>query len=263
MGLWSDEASALKNGLRKGRESLKARGGADENAIQAQNTKWTLTVGLVKCQDLPKMDRLGAADPYVTFDIPGHDQQRSKTIKNTLWPEWGGQQFVFALQDDRRQMEVTVWDWNRWSGDNKIGKVRFWLAELSGKKSTASYDISLPPTNSKQKQSSTQSKQENHATITLSLSASNAVASEQACRGIPVGAAAADQHQPGDCELVGQAAAMRPSDAIPQVKMSMSSTDFHFHFSFALLLLLLLLVLVLLILLPGDLVTLSSGKHFV
>jgi Ca2+-dependent lipid-binding protein len=219
MGLWSDEASALKNSLQKSKEALKARTSADESSTKAQrNTKWVLTVGLVGCQDLPKMDRMGAADPYVTIDIPGHDQQRSKTLKNTLWPQWGGEQFVFAIQDDRRQMEVTVWDWNRWSGDNKIGKVRFWLAELSGKKTTESYEISLPP-NSKQ---STACKQENHATITLSLSASNAVVSEEACRGVPLGAAARNQPaplqistQPPDSDLVP---ARRAAEALPQVK---------------------------------------------
>ena len=34
----------------------------------------------IRAKNLPKMDVLGSADPYVTFDIAGLEQQRSKVL---------------------------------------------------------------------------------------------------------------------------------------------------------------------------------------
>ena len=171
--LWSD--GAAETGVMKGKQALalKARSNGKrlEQAANQREIKWVLRARLIRCHNLPRMDMIGSADPYITFDIPGHDQQRSKTLKNTLNPEFN-EDFVFEIHDDRRQLELTVWDWNRWSGDEKIGRVRFWLADLCGKESTDSYSLCMA--NTKQKE---EGKEGKDATITLALSASNHVAS--------------------------------------------------------------------------------------
>jgi len=97
----------------------------------------------------PKMDMPGAADPYVTLDITGQKQRTSKTIKNTLSPEWK-EEFVFALpsvprKDDKAELVATVWDYDTPpKKDEVIGEVRFRLADLAGKSSTHHMTIMKP-----------------------------------------------------------------------------------------------------------------------
>ena len=148
---------------------LAALGGASPVRTN-QAGPWQLRLGLIRARNLPKMDMGGAADPYVKFHIEGQKEQKSQTITNTLDPEWK-EEFVFDVKDDKGEMVVTVWDWDRMSKDEIIGEVRLRLADLSGKTSTRSIDIMKPGTTRH-----VIGKGSEKSSITLSLSASNAVA---------------------------------------------------------------------------------------
>ena len=131
---------------------------------------WQLRLCVIGAHHLPKMDMTGAADPYVTLDIIGQEQRRSKTIKNTLNPEWK-EEFIFDIKDDKEELLLTVWDWDRMSKDEVIGEVRLRLADLSGKSSTARVEI--------MKRGTTKhvfGKHGDQSTITVSWAASNSMA---------------------------------------------------------------------------------------
>jgi hypothetical protein len=110
---------------------------------------WQLRVGLIHAQHLPKTDISGSADPYVTLDITGQKQRKSKTIKNTLSPEWK-EEFVFALmsvprKDDKAELVMTVWSYDTPPKKDKVlGEVRFRLADLAGKSSTHHMNVMKP-----------------------------------------------------------------------------------------------------------------------
>ena len=148
---------------------LAALGGVSPSRAHKAGS-WQLRLGLMRANNLPKMDMTGKADPYVTFDILGHKQHKSKTIKNTLDPEWK-EEFVFDITDDKSELVLKVWDWDRMSKDECIGEARLRLADLSGKSSSSSINI-LKPGTTKHVMG-----KEEKSTVTLSLSASNSMAS--------------------------------------------------------------------------------------
>jgi hypothetical protein len=91
------------------------------------------------------MDLIGTSDPYVTFDIRGQDQQKSKIIKNSLNPEWN-EKFIFHMHDlswyqNDNELVLSIWDWNRMSKDELMGEVRLKLADLCGKSSTSTVNV--------------------------------------------------------------------------------------------------------------------------
>ena len=166
-----DEASIeLANVTRKitDAEAKIAALGGSSPARDDKSGPWQLRLGLIRAQHLPKMDLTGAADPYVTFDIMGQKQRKSKTIKNTLSPEWK-EEFVFDITDDKGELVLTVWDYDQMSKDEMIGEVRFRLADLSGKSSTNHMDLMKPGTTK-----TIMGKDGEKSVITISLSASNA-----------------------------------------------------------------------------------------
>jgi len=69
---------------------------------------WRLQVGVIKASNLPKMDTIGTADAYVTLHCPGdHRHLRSKTIKNTLNPEWK-EEFTFEIGEGMYGVELLL-----------------------------------------------------------------------------------------------------------------------------------------------------------
>jgi Ca2+-dependent lipid-binding protein len=54
------------------------------------------------------MDTIGTADAYVTLHCPGdHRHLRSKTIKNTLNPEWK-EEFTFEIGEGMYDVEMLL-----------------------------------------------------------------------------------------------------------------------------------------------------------
>jgi hypothetical protein len=127
---------------------------------------WKLRVGLIKAQHLPKKHvhsgRVGlieTTDPFVTFDIPGQQQQISNIIINTLNPEWK-EEFVFDVNtlgtvkigdgvfDGKQELVLRVFYRDEDSKNDFVGEVRLGLSDLSsflntkvGNSSTSTFNI--------------------------------------------------------------------------------------------------------------------------
>ena len=168
-----------------------------------EKLKWQLLLRVVSAQHLPKMDFTGTADPYVTIethypyadDMQGQTQQKSKTIKNSLNPQWD-EEFVVKGANNEGMLHVIVWDWNRFQKDEVIGEIWLRLADLSGKSSTTSFNIRKAglglPHGTTGRATYVFGKDGEESTITLFLSASNAAVDALASRqkahdDVPVG----------------------------------------------------------------------------
>ena len=83
-------------------------GGGGEGGGEGMGGPWRLQVGVIKASNLPKMDTIGTADAYVTLHCPGdHRHLRSKTIKNTLNPEWK-EEFTFEIGQGMYDAELLL-----------------------------------------------------------------------------------------------------------------------------------------------------------
>jgi len=97
---------------------------------------WKLRLGLIKAQHLPQhlhsahLGLMKTTDPFVTFDIPGQQEQISKIITNTLNPEWN-EEFLFDVHDEKQELVLRVFYWSEDSKNDLIGDVRLKLSDLS------------------------------------------------------------------------------------------------------------------------------------
>ena len=109
-----------------------------------------MTIGILECKKLKKMDITGASDPYVKIkllDSKGKriGKKKKTTIKNANLNPYYNESFVFVVEEmslrkvrlfsdfyflqtiehDHRQvnLEVTVLDYDRIGGSDPIGKV--------------------------------------------------------------------------------------------------------------------------------------------
>jgi hypothetical protein len=104
---------------------------------------WQLRLALIKAQYLPKslaFSNPRGPDALVTFDIPGQQQKKSKTIQNSQNPEWN-EEFAFEVCDEKQDLVLRVWDSVRATKNDLIGEVRLKLADMSGKSSTSTINI--------------------------------------------------------------------------------------------------------------------------
>ena len=137
---------------------------------------WQLRLGLIKAQNLPKKNLMENSDSFVTFDMTGQKQQKSKTIKNTLNPEWN-EEFVFDVYNEKQELVLKVWDWDavKQKQSDEIGEVRLKLAELS--EALAAFLVlgksSFRTINIMKQDRHVIGKDSEKATVTLFLSASN------------------------------------------------------------------------------------------
>jgi hypothetical protein len=132
-----------------------------------------LRVGLIRAQHLPKKDLIGSADPYVIFDVDGKEQQKSKTIKNALDPEWN-EEVVFLVTEATQELLLSVWHCAYGNSDELIGEVRVELADLVSKSlpSKAEITANIFKQDTREKVKGHDSRA---STVTLSLSTSLAV----------------------------------------------------------------------------------------
>jgi len=151
---------------------------------------WKLRLGLIKAQHLPKKPlhngHVSSAlmGTFVTFEIPGQQQQESKAITNSLNYEWN-EEFVFDVHDEKQELVLGVFDLdevtkNDLMGD-MIGEVRLKLSELSsllntkstGQSSTRTFTIMNATPGHAQQGRPVIGNDSETATVTLLLSASN------------------------------------------------------------------------------------------
>ena len=119
--------------------------GTGRTPLKQQHTSevWKLRLGLIKAQHLPNKHfhsghvssaLMGIPDPFVTFDIPGQQQQKSKAIINSVNPEWN-EEFVFDVHDEMQELVLGVFDLDEVTRNDVmgdlIGEVRLKLSDLS------------------------------------------------------------------------------------------------------------------------------------
>jgi hypothetical protein len=101
-----------------------------------------LDVHVIKAEHLPCMDLTGSADPYVKMVMGDHHKRVTKTLKNTLSPQWN-EHFTFELDSTCNEMVFTLMDWDRFSTNDVIGECRIQLADVAGMPSRCSLQVSV------------------------------------------------------------------------------------------------------------------------
>merc|ERR1719495_1226064 len=94
-------------------------------------TSGKLTIGILECKKLKKMDITGASDPYVKIkllDSKGKriGKKKKTTVKNANLNPYYNESFVFMVEQSmlrKVNLEITVLDYDRIGGSDPIGKV--------------------------------------------------------------------------------------------------------------------------------------------
>jgi len=101
-----------------------------------------LTIDVIEGRALPKADRFGKSDPYVTLTLVKsdgwnvtHGEMKSAVIKKTLDPSWNESfNVVENLVDSGdllgfQELRVQVWDWDRVGSSDIIGEATLTLGQ--------------------------------------------------------------------------------------------------------------------------------------
>ncbi|PWN27432.1 hypothetical protein BDZ90DRAFT_279784 [Jaminaea rosea] len=112
-------------------------------AVESINNQGFLRVDLLSAKNLRAADRglLGASkssDPYVAFMLNGERIFKSKTIKKTLNPDWGGENLgeVEVLSRVHAQAMLEIYDWDQVGQADHLGECAVDLTELEPFEST-------------------------------------------------------------------------------------------------------------------------------
>ncbi|KAJ0171904.1 hypothetical protein K1T71_012667 [Dendrolimus kikuchii] len=102
--------------------------------LKAQIWSSVVTIVLVEAKNLPAMDLdTRSSDPYCKFRL-GNEKYKSKVVWKSLHPSWL-EQFDLHLYDDQEQvLEVTVWDKDKQTKDDFLGKCAIDLSQLEREK---------------------------------------------------------------------------------------------------------------------------------
>lgn len=82
---------------------------------------YLLHIRAVEAKDIPKMDTVGKADPYLTFQIKGvPDKWRTEDIRQSFEPVWN-QEFHIPINEVKDTvLHVELYDWDKVSSDDLI-----------------------------------------------------------------------------------------------------------------------------------------------
>eukprot|EP01120_Amphizonella_sp_Union-15-10_P015634 TRINITY_DN807_c0_g4_i1.p1 TRINITY_DN807_c0_g4~~TRINITY_DN807_c0_g4_i1.p1 ORF type:complete len:439 (-),score=89.98 TRINITY_DN807_c0_g4_i1:106-1422(-) len=81
-----------------------------------------LIVTCVEARNLSAMDKTGTSDPYIVLRATWSKQIfKTKVVKKSLTPVWD-QTFTFYLEDCKGILTLKVWDKDKWSSDDYLGK---------------------------------------------------------------------------------------------------------------------------------------------
>ena len=187
--LIAGERGSRKHGSEHNEPPQKSEAARTPVGQQHISEVWKLRLGLIKAQHLPKKHfhsghvssaLMGTPDPFVTFEIPGQQQQKSKAITNSLNPVWN-EEFVFDVHDEKQELVLKVFDLHEVTKNDLvgdlIGEVRLKLSELSSflntKSSTRTFNIMNATPGHAQQGRPVIGNDSETATVTLLLSASN------------------------------------------------------------------------------------------
>uniref|UniRef100_A0A803MLH2 Uncharacterized protein n=1 Tax=Chenopodium quinoa TaxID=63459 RepID=A0A803MLH2_CHEQI len=95
----------------------------DTSTVAIQKPVGILHVKVIRAMKLLKMDLLGTSDPYVKLRLSGVKRPSKKTSvkKRNLNPEWN-EDFKLIVKDPETQvLELQVYDWDKFGGDDKLG----------------------------------------------------------------------------------------------------------------------------------------------
>ncbi|XP_045540273.1 multiple C2 and transmembrane domain-containing protein isoform X2 [Papilio machaon] len=102
--------------------------------LKAQIWSSVVTIVLVEAKNLQAMDvDTRSSDPYCKFRL-GNEKYKSKVVWKSLHPSWL-EQFDLHLYDDQEQiLEVTVWDKDKQTKDDFLGRCTIDLSTLEREK---------------------------------------------------------------------------------------------------------------------------------
>ncbi|KAG9394573.1 synaptotagmin [Carpediemonas membranifera] len=81
-----------------------------------------LLVKVIQARNLPSTDSNNSSDPYCKLKIVGKDSQRTQTIERTVDPYWNES---FAMKYKARDIVFAIFDADRFSADDPLGRVQF------------------------------------------------------------------------------------------------------------------------------------------
>ena len=118
--------------------------GAAPKAV-GDDRRVSFTVHVVSARNLPKMDRMGQADPYVKLRCGG-DTFETDVVRNTLSPKWSDARYQFDNVRSSEVLSAELWDKDRGSKDDPMGRISVPLTEyLDDAKSGSAFWFALEP----------------------------------------------------------------------------------------------------------------------
>ncbi|CAI0415188.1 unnamed protein product [Linum tenue] len=116
----------IKCGNEAGEDPILASAASRKNVI----VRGVLSVNVVAAEDLPAVDVMGKADPYVVLIMKKSDARaKTRVVQESLNPVWN-QTFDFVVEDALHEMLILeVWDHDTF-GKDKIGRVIMTLTRV-------------------------------------------------------------------------------------------------------------------------------------
>ncbi|KAI4337298.1 hypothetical protein L6164_015731 [Bauhinia variegata] len=119
---------ALKSGANEeGANELRGSGPQKKSNVIVRGV---LSVTVISAEDLPSVDFMGKADPYVVLSLKKSEKKfKTRVVNENLNPVWN-QTFDFVVEDGVHEMLILeVWDHDTF-GKNKIGRVLVTLTRV-------------------------------------------------------------------------------------------------------------------------------------
>eukprot|EP01156_Anaeramoeba_ignava_P002757 Anaeramoba_ignava/a219449_53.p1 GENE.a219449_53~~a219449_53.p1 ORF type:complete len:533 (+),score=174.37 a219449_53:6-1604(+) len=91
-------------------------------------TTGNIFITVIEAKNLLSADSNGKSDPYCKV-FYGKKKQKTKTIKKTLDPVWN-EKLKFEKMKLDSDLEFEVYDWDRFGGDDPLGKTKISVREL-------------------------------------------------------------------------------------------------------------------------------------
>ncbi|KYQ90612.1 ankyrin repeat-containing protein [Tieghemostelium lacteum] len=88
-----------------------------------------VSLEVLEGRNLIPMDSDGKSDPYCVF-LVGDKKKKTKSVKHTLNPKWENEAYEFQIDDKLQHFTIEVYDWDRFSSDDRMGMVQVSVDEF-------------------------------------------------------------------------------------------------------------------------------------